>query len=257
MNASFATWKKTSWRFAILLLISTRLLAQVFPERPITLVVGFPPGGVTDTMTRLIGSVASRSLPQPIVVENKPGASAVIAAQYVMRSKPDGHTLLVGGNIFTVAPTLQLPPPYDPVRDFQPIAMLLTNDLVLLVNSESPIKSLSELVAAAKARPDGLNYSSTGIGTVNNLLGEMFKGRTGTNAVHVPFNGDAPAIQALLAKNVDFMFVQVSSAIGFIESGRLRPLAVASSKRSPGGSARLPCPRPHGHRSTFAPRKGS
>lgn len=222
-----------AWLTALLSLIATGALAQTFPERPISLVVGFPPGGATDTMARLIGTVASRSLAHPIVVENKPGASAVIATQYVKRSKPDGHTLLVGGNIFTVSPTLISPPPYDPVRDFQPIAMLLTSDLVLLVNAESPVKSLAELVVAAKGRPEGLSYSSTGIGTVNHLLGEMFKGRTGAAAVHVPFNGDAPAMQALLAKNVDFLFVQVSSAMGFIESGKLRPLAVASRARSP------------------------
>jgi tripartite-type tricarboxylate transporter receptor subunit TctC len=206
-------------------------IAQSFPTKPIHIVVGFAPGGSVDILARVIAGAASKSFPTPVIVENRPGASAIIATQYVKNSNPDGHTLLWGGNIFVVAPHLVNPTPYDPVKDFQPIIRLTTTDVALMVNGQGP-QTVAELITLSKSRPTGLSYSSPGIGTISNLAGEMFKGRTGIQAVHIPFSGDAPATQALLAKTVDFMFIPVPGVMAMISQGRLRALAVTSSTRA-------------------------
>ncbi len=209
-------------------------LAQAFPSKPITLVVPFPPGGVTDPMARMVGQRVSDNVKQPVVVENKPGASGIIAAEYVKKSPADGYTIFVG---FTgsqaVNPSLYAKLPYDPAKDFQPVTPLISTKHVLVVPADSPAKSVKELVEYARKKPGGLSFASQGVGAGGHLLGEMFKMQTGVPLEHVAYKGSAPAIQDTLAGRVDLFFDAIVTALPHIREGKLRALAVATAERDP------------------------
>ncbi|WP_342131516.1 Bug family tripartite tricarboxylate transporter substrate binding protein [Hydrogenophaga sp. OTU3427] len=208
--------------------------AQTFPSRPVTLVVPFPPGGGTDTGGRVIAEQLSRRWGQPVVVENKGGAAGQIGADFVAKSRPDGHTLLLG-NVGTQAinPSLYPKMPYDADKAFAPVSLVAELPLALMVNPSVPAKTAAEFVALAKSKPGQMSYSSSGAGGAPHLAAEMFKDQTGAFILHVPYRGGGPAIADLLAGHVQLSFMTVLEASGHIKAGKLRALAVTGDKRVP------------------------
>jgi tripartite-type tricarboxylate transporter receptor subunit TctC len=209
--------------------------AQGYPTKPIRLIVPFAPGGNVDITARTIAPALGEALGQPIVVENRPGAGGLIGAEAVVKSAPDGYTLLMGSNsTVSVAPALYPKAPYNPVRDFAPVTILATVPFVLVVHPSVPAKSVAELVALAKARPDYLSLASAGTGTSNHLVAELFEMRIGARMTHIPYKGAGPAVADLTAGQVNVMFDQLTSSMANIRGGKLRALAVTSPARSPG-----------------------
>ena len=208
--------------------------AQVFPSRPVTLVVPFPPGGGTDTGGRVIAEQLSRRWNQPVIVENKGGAAGQIGADYVAKSRPDGYTLLLG-NIGTQAinPLLYPKLPYDADKAFAPVSLVAELPLAMMVHPSVPAKTAAEFVALAKSKPGQMSYSSSGAGGAPHLAAEMFKDQTGSFILHVPYRGGGPAIADLLAGHVQLSFMTVLEASGHIKAGKLRALAVTGDKRVP------------------------
>ncbi|OZI48698.1 tripartite tricarboxylate transporter substrate binding protein [Bordetella genomosp. 4] len=203
-----------------------------YPDRPIKIVVPFPPGGSTDVLIRLIGPRLSTRLGQTVVVENKPGASATVGADNVARASPDGYTLLAASAHHTIAqaviPTLN----YRIDKSFAPIGTIAMVPNLVVVNSTLPAKNIAELVTLTKAEPERFNYGSAGPGSAHHLIGEMFKLRTGAQLTHVPYAGSAPAVTGLLSNQVQVMFDTVPSALPHIRAGKTRALAVTTAKRS-------------------------
>ena len=216
---------------ALLLLAAPLSMAQVWPARPIRLVVPFPPGGLIDNMARLVGSRLSQELGQPVVIDNKPGAGGNVGAAEVARAPADGYTLLMASPALTISPAIYKNLPYQPSQ-LAPVALLGRVPNVLLVNPASGIGKVQNLVGRAKAKPGQLNYASNGNGTSLHLSAELFKRRSETFITHVPYRGAAAAITALLSGEVDMMFDNLPSAIGQIQAGKLRALAVTTAQRS-------------------------
>jgi tripartite-type tricarboxylate transporter receptor subunit TctC len=206
-------------------------MAQAWPARPIRLVVPFPPGGLIDNMARLVGSRLSQELGQPVVIDNKPGAGGNVGAAEVARAPADGYTLLMASPALTISPAIYKNLPYQPSQ-LAPVALLGRVPNVLLVNPASGIGKVQDLVGRAKAKPGQLNYASNGNGTSLHLSAELFKRRSETFITHVPYRGAAAAITALLSGEVDMMFDNLPSAIGQIQAGKLRALAVTTAQRS-------------------------
>lgn len=211
------------------------LNAQSFPDRPITLIVPNPPGGLVDTSARLLSEPLSRVIGQTVVVDNKPGASGNIAYQYVANAKPDGYTLLISYSGYHVGnPALMDKLPWDPIKDFSPIALLTVSTNVIAVHPSVPVNNLKELIAYAKANPGKLNYASQGNGSVSHIGTEMFKQSTGVEMVHVPYKGSGPAIQDVLAGQVQVFITTPPSVMQHVQSGKLKGLAVTGKNRHPG-----------------------
>ncbi|KDP87253.1 MULTISPECIES: tripartite tricarboxylate transporter substrate binding protein [Cupriavidus] len=203
-----------------------------WPSKPITYVVPFPPGGTTDTLARLIGQRLGQALGTTVVVENRPGAGGNIGSDFAAKAAPDGYTIL-GGTISSHAINASLYPkmPYDVVKSFAPITLIGTNANVLVVSAGSPFKTVTDIVAEAKARPDTLAFASAGNGTSQHLAGELFKSLAGIKLTHIPYKGSGPAIQDVMAGQVPMMFDTTVVAAQHIDSGKLRALAVTSAKR--------------------------
>ena len=216
---------------ALLLLAAPLSMAQAWPTRPIRLVVPFPPGGLIDNMARLVGSRLSQELGQPVVIDNKPGAGGNVGAAEAARATADGYTLLMASPALTISPAIYRNLPYQPSQ-LAPVALLGRVPNVLLVNPASGIGKVQDLVGRAKAKPGQLNYASNGNGTSLHLSAELFKRRSETFITHVPYRGAAAAITALLSGEVDMMFDNLPSAIGQIQAGKLRALAVTTAQRS-------------------------
>ena len=216
---------------ALLLLAAPLSMAQAWPARPIRLVVPFPPGGLIDNMARLVGSRLSQELGQPVVIDNKPGAGGNVGAAEAARATADGYTLLMASPALTISPAIYKNLPYQPSQ-LAPVALLGRVPNVLLVNPASGIGKVQDLVSRAKAKPGQLNYASNGNGTSLHLSAELFKRRSETFITHVPYRGAAAAITALLSGEVDMMFDNLPSAIGQIQAGKLRALAVTTAQRS-------------------------
>ena len=216
---------------ALLLLAAPLSMAQAWPARPIRLVVPFPPGGLIDNMARLVGSRLSQELGQPVVIDNKPGAGGNVGAAEAARATADGYTLLMASPALTISPAIYKNLPYQPSQ-LAPVALLGRVPNVLLVNPASGIGKVQDLVSRAKAKPGQLNYASNGNGTSLHLSAELFKRRSETFITHVPYRGSAAAITALLSGEVDMMFDNLPSAIGQIQAGKLRALAVTTAQRS-------------------------
>ena len=209
--------------------------AQSFPDRPITLVVPNPPGGLVDTSARLLSEPLTRVIGQTVVVDNKPGASGNIAYQYVANAKPDGYTLLISYSGYHVGnPALMDKLPWDPIKDFSPIALLTVSTNVIAVHPSVPVNNLKEFIAYAKANPGKLNYASQGNGSVSHIGTEMFKQTTGVDMVHVPYKGSGPAIQDVLAGQVQVFISTPPSVMQHVQSGKLKGLAVTGKNRHPG-----------------------
>jgi tripartite-type tricarboxylate transporter receptor subunit TctC len=205
-----------------------------YPERPIKIVVPVPPGGIIDQVVRIITPPMAEITKQSIIVENRPGASGNIAASYVARSAPDGYTVLAGYSMFHVGnPVMFHKLDWDPVKDFAPVAMLVSSPHVIAVNPKLPVHSLKELVDYARAHPNELNYATSGNGSVPHIGMELFKQKTGIQITHVPYKGAGPAVQDVLSGNVQMTIATPPSLAGFVTTGRLRPLAVAAKSRIP------------------------
>lgn len=206
--------------------------ATSFPNRPIKIVVPFPPGGSTDVLIRLIGPRLSDRLGQTVIVENRPGAAATVGADNVARSDPDGYTILAASAHHTIAQAVLPKLNYQIDKSFAPIGTIAMVPNLVVVNSSLPAKDISELVALTKADPDKFNYGSAGPGSAHHLIGEMFKLRTGAQLTHVPYGGSAPAVTGLLSDQVQVMFDTVPSALPHIKGGKTRALATTTAKRS-------------------------
>ena len=214
---------------AALALAAGPVFAQ-YPNKPIKLIVGFPPGGGSDAAARLTGAALSEKLGQPVVVENKAGANTILATQYVQQQPADGYTLLFVSASFAINPSLYKLP-YDPEKDFTQIGLVALVPLLLIASNEVPAKNVAELVALAKSQPGKLTYASFGQGSAAHLAGEMFCAMTGTEIVHVPFKGSGPAITELLGGRVTMMFPGIGSAMPLVKDGKLKGLAVSTGKR--------------------------
>jgi len=226
-------WIMSAAGAVVALLCGHSAIAQgKFPERPITIVVPSAPGGSTDFTARLIAEPLSRALGQPVVVDNKAGASGNIGNQIVAKAKPDGYTLLLAYSGFQVGnPHLFKKTGWDPIKDFAPVSMLTRAPQVLATRANLPVNNVRELIAFAKANPDKLNYASSGNGSIQHIAAELFKQMTGTSITHVPYKGAGPAVQDLLGGQVDLFITTPASVVQHIKADKLKGLAVTSNTR--------------------------
>ena len=207
--------------------------AQSWPERPLTMIVPFAPGGANDITARSLADPLGEALGQRVIVENRGGAGGNIGITAAQRAKPDGYAMLLASTGFVVNPSLYQHVTYDPVRDFEPVAYLAQFPVALVVNKATKINSMKELIERARAKPGALNYSSAGAGTATHLAAELVKLRAGIQIVHVPHSGAAPALQSLLTESVDLGSLSISSVQGHVQAGTITPLAVTGSERWP------------------------
>lgn len=219
--------------FALLVLPGLPALAQDFPERPIRLVVPYPPGGPLDVVARILAPRFAAQLGQPVAVENKSGAAGAIGVDAVAKAAPDGYTLLFTVNAtLTISPHMSKAPPYDPLTDLTPIASVVDLVNILAVHPQVPVRTVAELVAYAKNNPKKITFSSAGVGAMNHLEGELLRNATAAPMLHVPYKGNAPAMTALISGEVTFMFNAIAAVKNFISSGKVRPLAMTSVARN-------------------------
>lgn len=230
MNMRFLI--KNLLTLALVSAVSHSFAQDVYPNRPITLIVPSSAGGTTDFTARLIAEPLTKALGQPVVVENKGGASGNIGGQTVAIARPDGYTLLVAYSGYQVGnPHLFKGLTWDPIKDFVPVAFLTKAPQVIVANPSLPVNDLKELIAYAKANPGKLNYASSGNGSIQHIAAELFKQITGTKMAHIPYKGAGPAVQDLMAGQVDLFITTPASVIGQIKGGKLKALAVTSQKR--------------------------
>jgi len=232
--------KSSRFSRAVLVLMSTlsctlaaSATAQPYPSKPIRIVVGFPASGISDNLARVLAKVLGEQMGQSVIVENKPGAGTTITAEYVAKAPPDGYTLFMQ-DLTTHAINASLYPKlrYDSLKDFTPLTLVASTPLVMVVNPTSSIKSVKDLVEAAKRKPGSLNYGSSGIGTILHLSGEMLKQRMGIDLMHVPYKGATAATMALVGGDLTVTFATMPTAVPLYQSGRVRPIAVTTSNRA-------------------------
>ena len=207
--------------------------AQAWPARPVNLIVPFPAGGTTDVLARALGQELSKSLGQPVVVENRPGAGATLGADHVAKAKPDGYTLLMGAVHHTIATSVYPKLPYNFQKDLAPITTIALVPNVLVVNASTPAKSVAELQTFLKAKPENASYGSNGNGTAQHLIGTQFENLTGINLTHIPYRGSGPMATDLLGGQITMSFDTITPVLPHIKAGKLRALAVTTAKRSP------------------------
>ncbi len=217
---------------ALATLAAPMALAQQYPTKPIRMVVAFPPGGSTDLAARALGEKLATALGQQVVIDNKPGASGNIGAEFVARSAPDGHTLLMAATSFATAPAFFPKLGWDPVKDFAPVSLVATVPIIVVVNPSLPVYNTRDLIAYSRAHPGKLNLASPGAATLTRLSGEMFKQAAGVDWVTVHYKGGPPAVADLLGGQSHVMFANISDVITMVKAGRLRALAVTTSRRS-------------------------
>ena len=224
---------KKTWLAA--LLCGVGVMAQAaFPDRPITVVVPYPPGGATDILARKLAGPLGQRLGQPVIVENKAGAGTAIGAALVAKSAPDGYTLLISSNTtFTVNAALKNSLPYDPLKDFESVGLIGSSPLVLLAHPKLPANNVKELLELSRREPKGLNFGSFGVGTTAHLAGEMFKVMTGANMVHVAYRGSAPAMTDLIGGQIPLTFDTSVAAMPQMANGKVKAIAVTTRQRSP------------------------
>jgi tripartite-type tricarboxylate transporter receptor subunit TctC len=216
-----------------LLLLASAGAAAQYPDRTVRILVGYPPGGGTDIVARLVSQPLSEKWKQAVVVDNRPGANAILATDAVAKAKPDGYTLLMAyATELALNPATHRKLPYDPLRDLAPIAQLGSAPLVLAAHPALPARDVGELLALAKAKPGSLSYSSSGNGSVHHFAGELFKLRTGADILHIPYKGSGPATADAVSGQVQLTYASVASVLRFVQSGRLKALAVTSPSRS-------------------------
>ena len=228
--------RSSLWRLAALALTaacaSSPALAE-FPERAVKIIVPFAPGGGTDLIARTMGIVMGQELGQPVIIDNKPGGGTIIGTDALAKSAPDGYTLVMATIAHAVNPAIQARLPYDQEKAFAPVMLVGRSPNVLVVRQESPFRSVKDIIDAARAKPGKLSFASQGSGTSAHLAGELFKNLSGTSLIHIPYRGAGPALTDVLGGQVDMMFATASAVGAFIESGKLRALAVTTAERSP------------------------
>jgi tripartite-type tricarboxylate transporter receptor subunit TctC len=217
---------------AVLAVCSLAATAQTWPAKPVSLVVPFPAGGTTDMLARALGQELAKSLGQPIIVDNKPGAGATLGADYVAKAKPDGYTLLMGAVHHTIATSVYKKLPYDFQKDLAPITTVALVPNVLAVNPNLPAKTVKDLLALAKAEPGKLTFGSNGNGTVQHLIGAQLESMGGVQLLHVPYKGSGPLTTDLLGGQITMSFDTITPVLQHIKGGKLRALAVTTAKRS-------------------------
>ncbi len=218
---------------AALLLAAANVSGQIFPTKPVTLMVPFAPGGGSDTVARIIQPKLSELLGQPVLVENRPGASGAIATNAVAKAVPDGHTLFLSWDTHAINAVIMRDLPYDTFKDFVPVTLLARLPLVMGVWAGLPANNLAEFIALAKREPGKLNYASVGTGSSNRLYSEYLHSLAGIQVAHIPYKGGGPSIQAMLTGEVAYSFLSFASMRGHIQSGKLKAFAVTGSKRMP------------------------
>ena len=207
--------------------------AQSFPSKSIRFIVPYPPGGGTDIVARLVAAKMTTALGQPVIVDNKPGASTIIGTEMLAKSPPDGYTIGLITDSHAINPTFFPKLPYDSIKDFEPVTQLVFVPLVLVAHPSLNVKTVAELIAAAKAKPGKINYASIGNGSPHHISMEWLKSMAGISMTHIPYKGVAPALTDLVAGQVDVMFTGTSSAVPYVKAGKLNALAVSSAKRQP------------------------
>ncbi len=217
---------------ALVLFFPFVIYSQPYPSKPIRLVVTYPAGGGADTMARLISPRLGEALGQPVVVENRGGASGTIAADLVAKSAPDGHTLMLDATAFAVNPSLYPKLPYDPDKAFAPVTLLALFPNVVLVHPANPVSSIKDLIAKIKAEPGKIAFASSGNGSAQHLAAELFRQRAGLDMVHVPYKGGGPALIDVMGGQVPLYFGNMASALPHVKNGKLKALAITGSKRS-------------------------
>ena len=221
------------WVMAGFVSVPQTVHAQDYPNRPIILIVPFPPGGSTTVMARNVADKMAAALGQQVVVDNRGGAGGTIGTRAAAKAAPDGYTILLGyTGTLSIAPSLYANPGYDPRKDFAPIGMIGTAPSVMVVHPSIPVKSVAEFIAYAKAQAASVPYGSPGVGTANHLAAELFANSTGVKLQHIPYKGSGPAMSDLVGGHIPMMFVPIPAAIGNVQGGKLRALAVTSPKRS-------------------------
>ena len=215
-----------------LLAMSSLVQAQQWPNRPITLIVSYPPGGTADLMARTIAPPLGKILGTSVVVENKPGASGQIAAAFVAKANADGYTLMLDASSYSVNPSLYPKLPYDPNKEFKTLAVLALYPNVLLVNPAFPAKSVKDLIAMAKAKPNSIAFASSGKGSAQHLAGALFEVQAGVEMQHIPYKGGGPALNDVIGGQVPVFFGSVASTKQHVDSGKLNALAVTGKKRA-------------------------
>ena len=218
---------------ALLLLLAGGAAAQTFPNKPIRIIVPYSPGGVPDIIARVVGQRVSENVGQQVIADNRPGAGGTIAAEIVMRAPPDGYTLLIAdSSIYSINPNLNPKLPYDPLRDFTPVTLLVSSAVGLVANAALPIQNLKDLLALAKAKP-GMPYGSSGNGTAHHLAMELVKSLAGIELTHVPYKGGGQMVPALIAGDVAVGFAGLNLVLPQAKAGKLKLLAVATGQRTP------------------------
>ena len=217
---------------ALALCLPFAIYSQPYPGKPIRLIVTYPAGGGADTMARLISPRLGEALGQPVVVENRGGASGTIAADLVAKSAPDGHTLMLDATAFAVNPSLYPKLPYDPDKAFAPVTLLALFPNVVLVHPANPVSSIKDLIAKIKAEPGKIAFASSGNGSAQHLAAELFRQRAGLDMVHVPYKGGGPALIDVMGGQVPLYFGNMASALPHVKNGKLKALAITGSKRS-------------------------
>ena len=208
--------------------------AQSYPSRPVTILVPFAAGGGTDLLGRLVAQKLEARLGKPFLIENRPGAGTTIAAMAAVRSAPDGHTLMhATSSTMAINVSMQKKLAYEPLKDLVPVALLSSSPFFLVVNKDSPVRTVAELIALAKAKPNSLNYGSGGPGSMHHLSTELFQNLTGTQMTHVPYKATPPAMNDLIAGHIQLLFGDTTSTLPMIQQGKLRGIAVTTAKRSP------------------------
>ncbi len=207
--------------------------AKDYPSRPVRLIVPFPPGGSNDILGRFMAAKLTERIGQQVIVDNRPGADGIIGTDLAARATPDGYTLLIVSTSYTMNPGIHKKMPFDPVQDLTPISMIGTGSNAIVVNPNFPVKTVKELIAAAKAKPGQINYASSGIGGFNHFGGELFKTAAGIDMTHVPYKGGGPAMVDIIAGHVPVLFSTVTQVLPHQRSGKLRVIATGGPKRSP------------------------
>jgi len=219
--------------FAIAVVCAAPAQAQTFPERPMRMIVPFAPGGIADIVARIVGQKMGETLGQTVVIDNRTGAGGAIAGETVAKARPDGYTILLcSSSVAVINPLLAATTPYDPHRDFAPISLVSYAPFVLLVQPSSPLNSVRDLIAAARAKPGAITFGSAGMGSASHLAGELFKSAAKVDLTHVPYKGTAPAAAALLAGDIQLSVDSITAALPHLKSGRLRALGITARKAS-------------------------
>jgi len=217
---------------AVAVSVSLSAFAEEYPAKPVRMIVGFPPGGATDLVARIIQPRVTELLGKQVIVDNRPGANGIISLDIIARAEPDGYTVgfgHIGGLV--ISPAIQKVP-YDPYKSFAPIGLMVTLQNIIITHPSVPAKNLKEFIALAKSKQGQLNYASSGIGSPGHLSGELLESMTGVKMMHIPYKGGAPAITDLLAGHVPSFFAVISTAVPHVQSGRVRAIAVTGNKRA-------------------------